>query len=248
MPCSSTAYMQQPPNPALRQQGEILLQRAGLYEVMQHVSQIDRAVSQGHRLLRQNDRAAALNLDVGQATQQQAELQFALARRHIAGALGSLGQFRQSTEWQELVAAYDQRRGTPEAGTALAEARQHWVGIIHGSDLAGPDAAEAVAAWDTAASRLQNDGVTGVYDLLDEQLAEYGQVLNADADWGGRPHSPLAWWQWLLVILVVGVAVAALVACLIWSACTWIMAVYCGICAFATAGDWVFSICLTVAC
>ncbi len=236
--------MQQPPNPALRQQGEALLRRAGLYEALQHVTQIDRAVGLGHRLLRQNERAVTLNLDIGQAGQQQAELEFALARRHAAGARDSLREHRQSADWQELVSGFHQRRGTPEAESALAEARQRWIGMIHESDLPGPDAAETVAAWDAAANRLQNDGVAGVYELLDEGLAQFDEVLQANADWGRRPHSPLEWWQWLLIAAVVGIVVAAVVACLVWSACTWILAIYCAVCAAATIGDWVFSVCL----
>jgi hypothetical protein len=214
---------------------------------LQHVTQIDAAVSQGHRLLRQSERAVALNLDIGQAGQQQAELEFALARRHAVGARDSLRQFHQSADWQELVNGFNQRRGTPEAESALAEGRQRWIAMIHQSDLPGPDAAETVTAWDTAVNRLQSDGIAGVHSLLDEGFAQFDEVLQANADWGRRPHSPLEWWQWLIIVGVVGIAVAALVACLVWSGCSWILAIYCAICAAATVGDWVFSICL-VAC
>ncbi len=244
MPCSPARYALQPANPVLRQQGEALLRRAGLHEAMQHVTQIDRAVSLGHRLVRQTQRAAALNLDIGQASQQQAELEFGLARRHAAGARDSLRQYRQSADWQELVSGFDQLRGTPEAESVLAEARQRWIGMIHESDLPGPDAAETVGAWDAAANRLRSGGAAGVYELLDEGLAQFDEVLQADADWGSRPHSPLEWWQWLIIAAVVAVAVAAVAACLFWSGCSWILAVYCGICAAATAGDWIFGICL----
>jgi len=113
------------------------------------------------------------------------------------------------------------------------------------SDLPVADVSEMMGIWADTSARLQAQGFVGLFNHLDERLQEFDGILTAAEDWGRRPHSPLQWWQWLLMIGILVISIAALVVCLIWFGCSWIEAVFIVFCAGQLAtGGWAAGICL----
>jgi hypothetical protein len=213
--------------------GEELLRRAGLEEIVDHIGQIDRAISEGHRYLRRNDRAETLGVNAGDYARRRAEREFAIARRHARRARAALGEAR-NAQLRELE---EPARGE-DVAEALAEAREWWIDGVFNADLSPEDAREIAGAWDEMAERLQRDGLPGVLDSLDDAFDQIEKRITQERDWGREPHSPLEWWQWLIVIMVVGLAIAFLLACLFWAGCAWIGLLLPVICAAAGPGAW----------
>jgi hypothetical protein len=232
---------------ALRDSGEDFLRQTGMNDVVRHVGQMGRATRAGHRGLRRMERGESLGVDVGQADQGRAEREFALARRHAQSARQLVQTQRGRSEWKSLDKQFNERREDPELQSVFAEARERWITAILEADVPAGDAAEIAAAWDETHNHLLNNGLDSLLDRLDKQLSEFQDELAESTNWGRRPHSPLEWWEWLLIILVVGVLIAVLLECFFWAGCSWIYAIFVGICAGASpAGGWIFEICLTI--
>jgi hypothetical protein len=225
-------------DPVARKHGEELLRRAGLNEVVDHVAQIDRAISEGHRHLRRSERAGALDLNAGDHARRRAEREFAVARRHASRARAVLGEAR-NTALRELE---EPARGE-NVEEALSEAREWWIDGVFNADLSAEDAREMAAAWDEMAERLRSDGLPGVLDSLDDAFDQIDKRITEERDWGREPHSPLEWWQWLIVIVVIGLAIGFLLACLFWAGCAWIGVLWAAICAAASPDAWFIGVC-----
>jgi hypothetical protein len=233
----------------LEEQARQLLRRAGIWEVAQQVGQAATTAARGHARLRQMERARALDLDVGTAVQEEAVLDFAQAGRHAEQARVLLRERRQTAEhraWRDGVQA---QLGSPDAATSFEHARRRWVRILHTANVSAADAAEMAGMWDQVAEPARSGGVDAVFDLLEEHLGQLPQRLSEDEDFGRRPHSPLEWWQWLIIIAVLVISIAALLACLFWFGCSWIEAIFIGFCLAggAASGGVILEICAVVA-
>lgn len=224
--------------PPLVEAGEKVISRAGLTEVASHLSEINRQVTVGHSALRRDERAAALGLaQLGGRTE--AERSFTQIRKHVERARSLLREQHETDTWREASRRVDELRDRKELRAALDDGRAVLVGILEKSDLAGPDAREIANAWEQTSSQLEEGGVDQLFKWADQRLAQMNEVLTEPADWGRRQHSPLEWWQWLIIIGVLVIAVATLVVCLIWFGCSWIYAVFAALCwGLLATGGW----------
>jgi hypothetical protein len=222
---------------ALRTPGDDLLRRTGLDEVVAHVAGINQAVEESHKALRANERAGALQLQPNAAADDAATRDMGRAQSHAREARTALKRKLDSDTWKTLKREYEPRKGDIEA--SLANARSYWIDAIHKGDVAPAEAAEMAQIWDQGADALRKGGVDGAFAFLDERFGELEKHLSAEQDFGRQAHSPLEWWQWLIIAAIVGVAVAVLVACLIWAGCSWIYSIFVALCwGTGLAGGW----------
>jgi hypothetical protein len=230
-------------DPVLRQEGEDLLARAGLLTAVRHVRQIEADIASGHVKLRRGERTAAFGLTVERATLVPADTDFARARRHARQAREEVRQALAGDQWADIRERFDS--GSDEFATSLDEFRLQLFEALDHADIAVPDAAEIAQAFDQAAETARGAGPDGLGALFDEQLSQFDDVLTGERDWGRESHSPLEWWQWLIIIGVLVIAVAALIACFWWSGCSWISAIWAAFCwgTVAAGGYWA-GICL----
>jgi hypothetical protein len=101
--------------------------------------------------------------------------------------------------------------------------------------LAPEDFEEVRSMWDQALRLTASDGVAGLLQSLRSNLEEFIKVRQED-DRGNRPHSPLAWWKWVLFAWLISSAVFAVIACFIWGACSWAFA------ALGAIAPWFFGV------
>lgn len=238
-----------PVDEILRSQGEALFKRLGVWEVVQHVGQVENAISRGHQLLRRGERAKALGLDIGQMDESKAEREFALARRHATTARQIVTELTASPDWENLIKTVEPILRSEKLQSALLEGRERWATMMLESDLPASDTTEIMEIWDTVSTQVRDQGLTGIFNQLKEHLNEFNTILRPEENWGRHPHSPLEWWQWLIIILVIGLAIAALIVCFFWAGCSWIKAIFVGLCVGAAAGTaqpWWFGVCLSI--
>jgi hypothetical protein len=212
----------------LRTPGDDLLRRAGFDEVVAHIAGINQAIGESHKALRANERASALQLQTSDAAAEAATRDIGRAQRHAHEARAALKRQLGSDAWKELKRQYGPRKGDIEA--SLTEARTYWIDAIHKGDVAPADAAEMAQIWDQGADALRKRGIDGAFAFLDEHFGQFEKHVTAEQDFGRQAHSPLEWWQWLIIAAIVGVAVAVLVACLIWAGCSWIYQIFVALC------------------
>ncbi len=226
-------------------QGEALFRRLGVFEVIQHLGEVGREVSKGHALLGRIERAKVLGIDIGNVDQRNAEQGFGLARRHASIARQNLRELLASPDWQQLANSADGLRGSAELAASLQEARDRWANGLLGSSLPAADVDEIMQSWDRALDAFQAGGYVALFNTMDERFQQFDIALQPGEDWGRRPHSPLETWQWILIGIIIGVAVASVIACLWWSGCSWIAAIFAGLCAAVSAasGAWWIGFC-----
>jgi hypothetical protein len=231
------------PNHPLRLEGEDLLLRARLLQPMRHLGQINDGVQEGHRQIRRAERAAALGFEFAPGAELPAEVNFEQARRHAIRAREDLRLARDSDEWTAIRRGFD--AASDEFGTTLSEARAMLTSAVDRGDLSVADSTETFEIWDRVVRSVRDQGVDGLFDLVDGQLAEFDKVLTDGRNWGREPHSPFEWWQWLIIIGILAIFVGALIVCLWWFGCSWISAIWAAFCAGSVAaGGWWAGICL----
>jgi hypothetical protein len=233
--------MDQTPDARLSGANEVL-QRAGLEPVVRHLGAIGQSVGDGHKNLRAEERARALDIPFGRGMQAVAERDFGAAHVHARQAREHLKAQRNNEAWKSLKKGLGPRKADVER--SLSQARGYWVEAIHRADYSAADAVEVAGIWDAAVDAWKKHGVDGVFDHLDKHFAEVESSLTSDQDFGRHPHSPLQTWQWILIGVIVGIGVAAVLACLFWSGCAWIYQIFVALCwGTGAVGGWV-GICL----
>lgn len=222
-PCHSAAA-----DSLLRSGGEDLLRRTGLDEVARHVGALESAVAEAHVALRRDERAVALGITSVASSAAAVDRNAERARRHARQAREALKRHMAGEAWRELKQAYGRRKKEMEA--TLDEGRREWVDGILAGDVPPVDAAEMVRLWDEASDALRKRGIAGLAKHFDDTLSEFDSVMSADRDYAREHRSPLEWWKWLIIIAIVCIAIAALIACLIWSGCSWIKEIFIATC------------------
>jgi hypothetical protein len=91
---------------------------------------------------------------------------------------------------------------------------------------------ELLTIWDQVAEQAR-EGSRGILAQLDENLETFVR-LRAQPDRGNSAHSPLPWWKYVVIALVIGAAVFAVIACFWWTACTWVWP------AISAVAPWIF--------
>jgi hypothetical protein len=223
-----------------RQQAEKLIAQAGLSVVLEHAHEAVRLMSSAVVELRADERAQALNLNVGDLRSSQVNINVEAARRNAAQALQVLRQQRSSPEYADFVQQFNGARERAEA--TVQEAATHFKLGLSKAELQAADAQEIFAIWESSAGRLSSDGVEGLFALLEEHLDSFNERVTAEANFGRDPHSPLETWEWILIGVIIGVAVAAVLACIFWGGCSWIAYIFIAtFCVTGTVVDPVFS-------
>lgn len=75
---------------------------------------------------------------------------------------------------------------------------------------------EVLEVWDEIDGLTSN--VDDLYEYLDNGLGQFIEARQQPAR-GTQPHSPLPWWKWFLIALVLCSTAAAIAACVIYFAC-----------------------------
>jgi hypothetical protein len=234
-------------DPSVRETADELTRQVGLDTVSQLVQSMIISSSAAHRSLRRVDKGQALGINIGEIDLQAAERDFTLARRQAEAARAALRAAHSGATFQ------DARDRTAELSPATLEqsteeAKEYLRLMLLGSELPADDSLEVLQIWERAAERVRSDGIGGIYQWIDENLTDFGSVLTEAEDWGRRPNSPLQRWQWILIALIIGIAVAALLWCLFCCGCSWVKAIFIGFCIAARAnGTPVPGLCLEFA-
>ena len=215
---------------ALAKQGESMLRRLGLWDALQHAGEIGRTAALGHTHLDRLERSRVLAIDIGSSNQLQAERELGLARRHATAARRSIATLTATPEWKKLAKTADELHGSADLVASLKEARDRWSTIVLNSKIPAADASEVMGIWDGVSEHLNNNRFTGLFTYLDDRFAQFETAIQPNQRWGREPHSPLETWQWILIAIIIGVAIAAVIVCLIWFGCSWILAVFAGVC------------------
>lgn len=222
----------------LRDRGEDFLREFGLDQVNAQFAELARAVASGHKAFRAAERREALGLvSPGEGADESevvtGEDEFEHARGAANGAQVALRRARGRPKWNEAIEFSTQR---PEnLRSALRSARKRWITAIARADISAAEAREMRQMWDEVQGIALNEGPDALFSRLDAWFNEMSQILTAERGWGADQHSPLEWWQWLIIIGIIGLAVAALIACLWWAGCAWIKVIFVGVCLAGTA-------------
>lgn len=199
---------------------------SGLRDNYLHMAEVGSLISSGHRKLRKVERASALG--IGNSSRATFEQDFTIARRQLVRARQTLRRTLQSETWNEI------RKSVNPAGQpfseALKELRGMWVDGLLEADTGGVAVGEIVGIFDKISEVVQGQGYAGLADFMDGQLAELERELSAERNWGRQPHSPLEWWEYVLIAWLFSSAVFGIAACYWWSDCSWVRAALRAVC------------------
>ena len=202
-----------------------LVARLGFSDSLAHLVAARDAIREARRELSMSERFSALGLPEQTQRLDSAERNFDLARRNIREAGVRMRQRVDSREWRELAPRLDEGRASEEGKARLTEAAARWTEALANADIPPSDAAEIKAAWDETARRLEQEGVPGLTARIIDGMATLEGKLNREANWGRNPASPLEDWALWLIIIVIGIAICVIIACIIWGGCAWIAAI-----------------------
>lgn len=122
-----------------------------------------------------------------------------------------------------------------ELQDALADSNEAVIQGLNKFNIGPEEFREVVSIWNKASDTLVEGGGEALYTFVEENLDTF-VIHRGRPGRGTEPHSPLPWWKYVIVATYIGVAVFAVAACFMWSACTWVW-----IAIFATA-PWTFQI------
>jgi hypothetical protein len=119
------------------------------------------------------------------------------------------------------------------AKSAIEDAREAVTQGLVKFNIGPEDFSEVQGIWEEVIARSSEpDGLVG---FIDENLEKFIS-LRGETGRGTEPHSPLAWWKYVLIGLILGAAVFAVIACFWWFGCTWVWQ------ALGLVAPWVFGI------
>ncbi|GLZ77070.1 hypothetical protein Afil01_18770 [Actinorhabdospora filicis] len=134
-------------------------------------------------------------------------------------------------------------RGLPKAlqelprpdDEVIADGRTAMFRTLAKFNIMPPEFAEVIKIWEETVAPARRGGVPAIFATLDQNL-ETLIGLRTRADRGNEAHSPLPWWKYVLIAVIIGAALFAIFACFYWGACTWVWP------ALALVAPWVFGI------
>lgn len=99
-------------------------------------------------------------------------------------------------------------------------------------DIEPEIAGEIVDIYEELVKIVEADGFKGLVNNIKKNLNELIEVRSDESRNRGRDekHSPLPWWKWLIIAGVIGAGAGAIIGCLIWYGCTWLITVVTRIC------------------
>ena len=125
--------------------------------------------------------------------------------------------------------------GTQEFRDRLHEAQAQFHDNLVSADISGGEAEEVASLWNEAQTALEEGGLDA---LLARGQERARQALEARRrpNKGREPHSPLSVWKYAIIAGAIVVGVAAVIACFIWFACSWVTAL---LSFWGVSGGWI---------
>jgi hypothetical protein len=105
----------------------------------------------------------------------------------------------------------------------LVEARDEFYDLLAEADISGGEAEEVIQMWDEAQATLEREGFEGLLNRGHQRAREVREARQRP-NRGREPHSPLSTWKYAIIAGTIVVGVAAIIACFIWFACSWVVA------------------------
>lgn len=127
--------------------------------------------------------------------------------------------------------------GTQEFRDRLREARDLFEDNLVSADVSGGEAEEVVGLWNEAQRTLEQEGFDGLLNR-GRDMARQAREARGRPNKGREPHSPLATWKYAIIAGAIVVGVAAVIACFIWFACSWVVSL---LKFWGTAGGWIIA-------
>jgi hypothetical protein len=156
--------------------------------------------------------------------QQAAQDAFGVAGRQLDQARTVLQARLDQPEWTELAQRLDDRARNNQP--SFDESRRRLARLLADSGIKPAGAAEIMQHYKGVVGDVRTAGLDRAMRNLHEHLGQASQLQTAEHDFGREEHSPLQWWQWLIIIGILVISVAVLLACLFWAGCAWIYAIW----------------------
>lgn len=123
--------------------------------------------------------------------------------------------------------------GQPQTIEAMAEARTMVVREFLEINIKPQDFEEVIKIWD----EVQQAGRSfeGLKKYVDQSLVQFIE-RRGQPNRGNEPHSPLAWWKYVLIAVIIAAAIFGVVACFVWFGCSFIFPL------LGVIAPWVFGI------
>jgi hypothetical protein len=110
----------------------------------------------------------------------------------------------------------------PEAKVAIEDGRAAFFqALVKFNGLPPEEFEEIQQIWAEVVPIATEQGVAGLLDYTQKNIEQFIEYRGSD-DRGNRPHSPLPWWKWLLIAWLASSAVFCIIACFVWSGCSWV--------------------------
>jgi hypothetical protein len=208
-----------------QQQAAKLIDQAGLTDVLSHIHQAIGLASQAISQVEAHERAQALGIDTGDFELTHAGANMRAAGRAASQAALLVTRHRATPQHAEFLRQFEHVKS--QAPASLNDAHALFLAGLHRTHISAADAQEIKGMWDEPAGRMTGDGgINSLYTFLEQQLSSFATEADPERNFGRDPHSPLQTWQWILIGVLIGVAVAAVIACLIWGGCSWIAYIF----------------------
>lgn len=225
-----------------------LLRDIGLEEVLAGAKDLAALITSAQKRLTRAERFDGLKVARSANDEEVAEAEFAQSRRlatRLSSFVAAIHSDKQCwSRWGQMQSAVTQEG----VSDALQEARLHWKNALLESSLAPLEAVEIMEMWDSIVATARDRGPKALLKDIEGWLSEFETVLTAKENWGRNPHSPLQWWHWLIIAIIIGAAVATVIACFVYAGCAFIKWIFLGACVgvSATTGGPLASICLAI--
>jgi hypothetical protein len=200
------------------------LDRLGLAEIGQAFIGAGADFVEAEQAFRQRGRLQAIRADNARVEplQGREERENAAGIRQMNRALESFERGRGQLN-QKVRKQIDEALGSQGFKDRLAEARDEFYDLIADADISGAEAEEVVQMWDEAQATLEQEGFDGLLSR-GQRMAREARDARERPNRGREPHSPLATWKYAIIAGTIVVGVAAIIACFIWFACSWVVA------------------------
>lgn len=200
------------------------LEQMGLGEIAQAFVGAGSDFVEAEQVFRQRGRLQAIRADNArvESLQGREERENAAGIRQMNRALEAFERGRGQLN-REVRQQIDQAIGSQGFRERLAEARDEFYDLIADADISGAEAEEVIQMWDEAQATLEQEGFDGLLNR-GQRMAKEVRDARERPNRGREPHSPLATWKYAIIAGTIVVGVAAVIACFIWFACSWVVA------------------------
>jgi hypothetical protein len=151
----------------------------------------------------------------------------------IASARRAIGVLREARE--QVLSELGEAHARDAFRASLSDSREALVQALSKFNVDPEDFREVLGIWDETSRVASERGAEGLHERIVRNLETFIEQRKRP-NRGNQPHSPLPWWKYVLIAVYIGAAVFAVVACFVWSACTWVWS------AISATAPWLFKI------